>query len=284
MRMILTILLVTVTGYGYSQNNKKTSWEYDKLKSEVKSIKTIAYDALDTLNQVTKGKIIDDVYGSVLIKYNCNGKWTEYRSFNPDGSNRWAELPILDKKDNMIERYDYTYLNSDSTLFRKYINQFDINDNLVESVRFNGNDSIIEKYIYKYDVNRNVLEMLNLNFSDSLNWRVISKYDKKNNLIEATQFDSNGVLNEMSTYKYDDKGNMIEKCVYDTDKNLENSTTYSYNEKRDLTEVCFYRLDGCLEKKTAYEYKYDFKDNWIEKVDSINEKVMKITERKIEYY
>jgi len=284
MRKILIIFFAIIIGCGYSQDNKKTSWEYDKLKSEVKSIKAIAYDAIDTLNQLVKGKIIDDIYGFVLIKYNYNGKWIEYRSFNPDGSNRWAELPILDEKDNMIERYDYTYSNSDSILFRKYINHFDSRDNLVESVRFNTNDSIIEKYIYKYNVNRNVVETLNLKSSDSLNWSVVSSYDKKNNLIEETQFNANKILNEMSTYKYDDKGNMIEKCVYGNDRNLESRTTYSYNEKRDLTEVFFYNMDGRLEKKSTYEYKYDFKDNWIEKVDYINEKVMKITEREIEYY
>ena len=283
MRKILTIFLITLTVCGCSHNNKKTTWESDRLKGKVKTIRTIAYDAVDTLNQVVKGQVIDDVYGSILIKYDSIGNWTEYRSFNPDGSNRWAEFPVFDRKNNMVERYDYTYSDSDSTLYLKYINQFDAKGNLVESARFNANDSIIARYIYKYDKRANVIETLIMKSSDSLSLRVISVYDENNNLIEVKQFNG-GILNEISTSKYDNKRNQIEKNVYGIDENLKSRTTYSYNEKNDITDVYLYNSNGRLEKKSTFEYKYDFKDNWVEKTDYINEKVVKITERKLEYY
>jgi len=108
--IILLILASTIIVGSCTQSvsdNKKTAWELDGLKDKVKSLSAVSYQVIDTLGLVTKGNAIDDMYGNTFIKYNDKGKWVEYRSYTPEGNNRWAELPTFDKKGNWIEEIDY---------------------------------------------------------------------------------------------------------------------------------------------------------------------------------
>jgi len=37
-------------------------------------------------------------------------------------------------------------------------------------------------------------------------------------------------------------------------------------------------------QKTTYKYRYDFNDNWIERIEYIDDVATKIDERELEYY
>ncbi len=282
MRKILYIIFILMVSSGYAQN-KKTSWDWDGLKDKVKVLKTKNYNAIDTLERIVKGQLIDDVYGSILIKYNQSGAWTEYRSFNPDGSVRWAELPVFDEKGNMIDRGDYIYSGADSTLYRRYRMWYDNTGNMTEMIRSDSTGSVISKSCYKYDNKNNNTETQSFNSSGTLEWKINSEYDGQNNMIQNLKSDISGSLVEKTVYKYNDRGNMIEYYVYKGDEKPESKIVYQYNNKNFCTEICQYDKQGNL-KKTTFKYIFDSKDNWIEKIEFRDGIVTKITERQIEYF
>ena len=276
--VIVSILMIIAS---CTSIDKKTTWEYDGLKGKVKSTKAIAYNVIDTDGQISKGQIMEGTH--VLIKYNPDGEWTEYRSFNSDGSNMWAELPAA-KKGNIQERYDYTYSNSDSTLSRKFTYKYDKKGDVIASYRFNSTDSLISKYVYKYNNKRMTTEMLNFNSLDSLISKLIYEYDDMGNLSKVSKFDANENMIDKTINTYDNKGNRIEKYDYNSENELMNKTVYFYNENDFYSEIYYYNALDSLEKKTGYQYKYDSNGNWIEKIDCQNDSAVKITEREIEYY
>ncbi len=278
------ILLLAMAATACTSIDKESSWEQDGLKGEVKTTKTIAYNVIDSVGIISKGEIMDDIYAYVLIKYNPAGEWTEYRSFNPDGTNRWAELPVFNGRGSFQERYDYTYSNSDSVLYRRFIYGYDKKDNMTKSLCFNGVDSLIARSVYKYDSKGMMTEMSNFNSSDSLTLNLICEYDGMNNLSKIMESDANKNITSRTTNKYDGRGNVIEKCDYNSDNVLTAKTVYSYNENDFCSEIYCYNALDSLERKIGYQYKYDLKGNWIEKIDFLNGNAIKIIEREIEYY
>ncbi|GHV37562.1 hypothetical protein FACS1894178_9310 [Bacteroidia bacterium] len=283
--IVLLIFAAMIIGSSCAQKHQtKTSWELDGLKGKVKSLRTITYEAIDTLGKIAKGNIVDNVYGSILINYNRKGGWIEYRSYTPAGKNRWAEIPSFDEKGNRMERRDYIFSESDSTLHRRYSNKYDNKGNLTTAFLYNASDSLIWKRSYVYDNKGNETEICSYNATDILNWKVICAYDSKSNLIEENVYSASGNLDSKTIYKYDSKGNRIEQCGYKSDDSLESKTTYQYDENGFQVEVCKYNADGKLDKRFAYKYKYDTKGNWIEKIDYKDDVAVRIYERKIEYY
>ena len=274
------IALIIITIASCNPINKNTTWEYDGLRGEVKAATTIAYNVIDTIGQVSKEQIVS----CVLITYNSVGKWTECRSFNPDGSSKWAEFAVYDNKVNIRERYDYTYSDLDSTLSRKFTYRLDKKGDVIESLRFSATDSLISKYVYEHDRKKMTSKRLIFNSQDSLTSIMISEYDKMDNLLKASNFDANDNLIDRIANTYDDKGNRTEKFDYNSKNELTNRTVYFYNENDFCSEIHYYNAHNSLERKMSYEYKYDSGGNWIEKIDYENDKAIKMTEKKIEYY
>ena len=57
----------------------KNLWLVDELKGSVKSMNRIEYEAVDTMNQIVKGKAIDNVegFGNIRLRFNDRGYWSE---------------------------------------------------------------------------------------------------------------------------------------------------------------------------------------------------------------
>lgn len=288
MKKDLTLLfcaaLIFCSSCSTSPHHVKTSWEFDDLKGEVKTLKTITYNVIDTLGEVTKGEIVDNVYGSILINYNSKGDWIEYRSYTPTGKNKWAEIPAFDKKGNMVERCDYTFSESDSTLDRRYRYKYDNKRNLTNTFLYNASDSLIWKRTYLYNDKGKETEICNYNATNSLTWKVVCSYDNKNNLTEENVYNASGGLDGKTIYKYNEKGERIETCSYKSDNSLESKTTTQYNKEGLEIEACTYNTEGNLDKRKSYQYKFDSKGNWIEKISYNGDTAIRITEREIEYY
>ena len=91
----------------------KNLWLVDELKGSVKSMNRIEYEAVDTMNQIVKGKAIDNVegFGNIRLRFNDRGYWTEYRSHSAEGKPIRIEIPEYsnDGKMKMISRLAYRY-------------------------------------------------------------------------------------------------------------------------------------------------------------------------------
>ena len=281
---ILTIFLIAIIGfgYGYSQNGKKTSWETDKLRDKVKSVRLKGYSVITDAGQLSKNQIIEDKWGynNTLIKYDEKGHWTEYSSYKPDDSIIRLEIMRYDNEGNALEMFVYNY----GVIEHKRVFKNDDSGNIIEMLRYNANDSLSSKSVYLYDEKGNQIESYFYTVTDSLISKTINNYDKNRNCIESINYGTNGTISAKILYKYDSLGNRIERVNYDSTENLTEKSTYQYDEKSSLIEVSTFNSKDNSNKIITYNYKYDTKDNWIEKTDFINNIATKITEREIEYY
>lgn len=284
---ILSVCIIFTACTQKPENHKKTTWEFDGLKGEVKTLRSKGYTAIsDSLGQVRKGEIIAVEWGfnNTFLKYDKKGKWTEYNSFEPDGSIIRKEVQEYDDKRNPTVQYVY---NRD-TLNHKKIYIKDKDGNTVEIRRLTPSDSLIYKSVFKYDEKRNYgdyIEGYGYASADSLVGKTTRKYDEKGNCIEESNYKAGKYLENKFLYKYDDNsGKRIERSKYDSESKLAEKITYKYNEEGFVTEICIYDSEGKLNKKTASKYKYDMNGNWIEKIDYESDIATKITERQIEYY
>ena len=188
MRNTLVIIAILIANNAIGQN-KKTSWVYDELIGQVKTLITKSYDTKTLNGTSTKKQMIDDEYGFTVIKYSPSGEWTNYLSYNIDGSKRWSENPVYDTNDHIIERRDFIHTKSDSTLNGKYSYQNDGFGNITESVKKSSSDSLIWKRKYRYDTNGNNIESFRFNSKNAIESKSVNKYDLKHNLIEEDTFD-----------------------------------------------------------------------------------------------
>jgi antitoxin component YwqK of YwqJK toxin-antitoxin module len=279
---ILSVSIIFAACTQKPDNHKKTTWEFDELKGKVKSLRLTGYTAItDTFGQIGKGEIIAVEWGfnNTFIQYDENGKWTEYNSYEPDGSIIRKEVPEYDSKGNAIAQYVYNKGIFDHK--KIYVN--DNGGNIVEVRKYTPKDSLIYKSLFKYDENGNNIESYGYT-PDSLVGKTVSKYDEKGNCIEENNYRAGKNLESKILYKYDSNGKMIEKNSYDSEGKSVGKTTYRYNEEGFKTEICIYDSEGNLNKKTTCKYKYDTDGNWIAKIDYESDIATKITERQIEYY
>lgn len=283
--IILFGIFIITLNFGCQKNHseKKTSWDTDGLKGNVKILRTFQYKAIDSGGIISKGQMIDNNYGNVLIKYNRNGDWIEYRSFTSEGNKSWSELPRFDKKGNMTLRNDYSYTNYDSTLVRRYESRFDRKGNLIESIRYNGKDSITHKYFNKYDSKGNLIESFTYNSTDSLLRKTISIYDENNNLMDVNSFIA-PKKHSITKFKYNNNSKQSEKHIYNSDNLLETKTLYEYNNMGHWKEVRIYNSNDELIENNSFDYEYDEKGNWVKKIEFKNNIATRIIERQILYF
>lgn len=273
--IFIIISVVIVNGCSNNKIKKKTAWDYDKLKGKVEKIRVKTYIINDTNNQITS---------DYLVKYNIDGNWTEWKSFNTDNSKKYLEKPIYNEQGNVISRNDYAYQNSDSILVRKFKYKNDKQGNIIETFCKNSKDSLLWKQKFKYDDDGNIIEILNFATLDSLAWRKISKYNQANRIIEEVKYNFDGNLVSKSIYLYDNSGNNIEIKLYGKNDSLEAHITYSYDQQGNYIEVQEYSSERKLTTKRSCEYDYDTKGNWIKVVKFINDIPEKMTKRQIVYY
>ncbi|MDR1593221.1 MAG: hypothetical protein LBS43_01895 [Prevotellaceae bacterium] len=283
---ILSVGMIFVACTQKSENHKKTSWEIDNLKGKVKSVRSTGYTAItDTLGQIGKGEIIAVEWGfnNTFLKYNEKGKWTEYNSYEPDGSIIRKEVQEYDSEGCSVAQYIYNH----GVYAQKKLYVHDDNGNTTEVLRYTSTDTLVYRSVYKYDDKGNNIEAAGYvvtGSADSLVGTTVNKYDEKGNCIEKSNYKAPWDLENKSLYKYDNEGKMIEKNNYDSKENLINKTMYKYNDEGFLTEVCVYNSEDKSDKKTSYKYRYDTVGNWIEKIDYESDIAAKIVERQIEYY
>ena len=279
------IVLMTAIACNRSVPIDKNSWLIDELKGDVKCMSRIEYEAIDSMNQTIKGKAVDDKegFGNIRLTYNNRGYWTEYRSHSADGSPIWTEKPEYDNDGSMrmIGRRDYKY---DSILWRKYIYIHEKNSgNVSAAFCRNAADSLLWRLACRYDKDGNIVESCRYNDAGARESKKLYVYDEKGNVIKITSFNGNNE-STTSTHQYDENGNRTEIREYDENVDLIKRTVYFYNDSGLRSESHVYNDKNILDKRLSYDYRYDRKGNWIEKIEFLNDKAVKITERQIEYF
>ncbi|MFH6965830.1 RHS repeat domain-containing protein [Flavobacterium sp. FlaQc-28] len=275
---------------------KNTESQYDndlakaKLKGKVKSIST----------RDTNGFFYSN------ITYNQNG-------YEIETDIKESDFPLhtiykRDEKNNVIEKVEEG--SSEGNKFKELSTfKYDVNNNLLETKKYNleggvegvyefkydAKNNVIEeitpsytwKYEYKYDKNSNVIEKRNLSVLEPHNPnKLIYKYDNNNNLIFQQQTQKDGKRVSTEIFKYDERNNKIEEAnCYDLKANQFQMNYFVYDENDNLIQESARNLDGSEYYKINYKYDFDNHGNWIRRTSDKNgDYPGYIVERTIEYY
>jgi hypothetical protein len=284
---------------------QKTDVEEPGLKRQVRSVKTVGYNARKIFGKIIKGRM----YFNKSCLYDTNGNLINKHEYNSSyGFKNWTYK--YDSNGNWIERCYSHCCNHDDDLLVKYTCKckYDSDGNRIELNEYDSCGCLEKRQIYKYDSNGNEIEWHEYNSKGSLVFKHTYKYDSKGNMIENNGYDSRFNWHDKKTYKYDSNGNLIEEsysdgspsytCKYDSNGNqierneyepdgrLRNKWTYKYDSNGNMIEE---KCDIRFWSKQIYEYKYDSKGNRItiiyeEKKTNSVRKASSIIEKQITYY
>jgi len=164
---------------------------------------------------------------------------------------------------NKIERL----ISKDSTIYK-----YDLNDNLINKVRYDGSSRFRDSTVYKYDINNKLLLKLRyeFNYGQKLTWfQEVFIYDDNNNLKETLEF--NRLTSTRFYYKYDSNNKLIEKKEVEPIKDptiSKGKNTYKYDQNNNLIEEMWFHDNLFLidSLSTLIVYSYDSKNKLIEEI------------------
>lgn len=245
--------------------------------------------------------------GKTINKHDSNDKLIETRKYYSNGN---LSLKKTYNKGNISERTDYAYdgwiisktifnfkgdileeynylppdvepiynysrsvmINeSEYKMYGKTINKYDLDGNLIETIRYLPNGEILYQYKYRYDINNKLIEEI---FNKKIKY--FYKYDNKGNMSECTHYENDKLVSKTTfTYKFNSKGTMIEKNEF---INSELFQVQKYDNKGNLILNVFgdwkyvYKYDalGNIVKYIHYEYETKF--------DKTEEKIINFAE------
>ena len=306
------------------KEKKLSDIEKMKLKGNIKSIKSVEYDAKEKFGKIVKEKITYDKYPNYEIAFNKSGNQIEFssypygklkskRTYKYDEKGNITELNEYSSNGNLLKKSIYNYDNesnlsncniykSDGSLENKIVWSY-INNKLKEYTKLDSDKKTILKYVYKYE-NDDLTEAKQYGLKGNLD---NFKYDSNSNLIKQEELNSNENLIKLETSVFDSENNIIEKNIYDSDNVLENKHTYRYNKNNNLIEhtnddigwgtftyrynengELYEQVNFNLKKENTYNLKkiyiYDDNGNWIKLTEFKGVLPNTINEREIIYY
>ncbi len=162
---------------------------------------------------------------------------------------------VYDKKGNIIENIKY---NAEDEIKSRLIYEYTNSGKLLLEINANSDSTVFSKKNNKYNIDGNLSETALLRFY-SIDAEKQYIYDEKNNKIEEKSFTSG---NTFSGQSFDESHNSAELEIMNSDGSIFNRTTYKYNEKREQIEKTSYNTDGSIIQRLTF--KFDDKGNTIE--------------------
>ncbi|SEW53821.1 hypothetical protein [Chitinophaga arvensicola] len=229
----------------------------------------------------------------------------KYATTDPDGKYYGYDLSFFDERGSLLKWEDYT---ASHELDKTLLYTFDAQGCLVEKTLTSAAKGKIYKHNYfengalkdsteyysedtyytRYDEAGNVLECLQNGEpipveEDPYNeeWETDTHTDANGIRTETTRYSSYGALQEITRSKYNAQQQLLEEHKFRTatdltDNNAVELTHCEYNAQGHLTAKITDKItaSGTSERTIhRYEFTYDLHDNWIEKVEIMNNKV-----------
>lgn len=269
----LFLLVGFISFFSFAQK-KKNDFELDNLKGNVKSIRTIPYSVIVEGNSVKKGDIYrGDIpqYENTTIVYKQSMR-VEYRFFSFNGDLKKYETYSYDNNRNLTEWTEYDIYENPQYV-REY--KYDAQGREVSGrVCASNDDYCLRNVLYDYTEPDTKKIQVESDSGDLLRSYII-KYDKRGNLLSEEKFDSKNNTIYLYTFTYNDENLLIEK------KKDSQTITYKYNKSKDCIQEIVCEGINCNTK--TFEYTYDKHNNWIQKIEYLNQKPTIIIERTIDY-
>lgn len=268
-------LIVTFTFFilisSYAQK-KKSTWEYDGLKSEVRTLQIISYNipAMEKTN-------------NTIIDYTYLGEWTNYCNYSSDGAMKYLEMPIYDSIGNLTARYNYSFDGTHKVPKHNYCYTYDRFGNVLQSAKKTATDTMLRLKKYEYDTKGNCITTEIFDSIHTLIKSIKYKYNKADLLITKETLYTKDNSVQTTIYQYDTLGNNIQTQVLNKGK-LHTTTVYKYDKNKNVILIKQHDSNGKLLVHKTYEYQYDLSNNWVQKTEYINNTKTRITQRGIIYY
>jgi len=152
-----------------------------------------------------------------------------------------------------------------------------------------GTGQSVERWLYTYNDIGDKIESQYYSRNDredhKMRRKTIYSYDKKKNLSEEMSYFIYGQKKHLN--QYNKKGNKISETQYtisDSITQFDTKTLYKYNKQGDVETEEVVKDLGVVSSKRKYEYIYDMDKHWTTKIEYLNGKPYKISEREFEYY
>lgn len=271
------VFIITLFSAITLAQNKKSNWKEENLYGKVKSVREISYQAVKKNGTLEKGAVCDIECHNFLLYFNEKGFFTEKINYNTDGSLNRKIIYEYDEKDNKIAQNVY---NSEEKLMSKWKYQYDAKGNKTQEQLYE--EGIMEmKEELLCDKKNNLIEVKSyFGEGNTLPIKDVFFYDKKGNKTKKISYDNKDTSRFEYTFKYDKKGKLIEENIYNFQGILGIVKTYQYEKNRKRIERIKYKVDKSIYKREIEEY--DKNDNLTEESE-YNDKGELIEKVSIQY-
>ncbi len=301
--------------YGKVKTIREKMYEAEIVNGEIKTGKVIGsfYDNYQTVYDNKGQKTQQDLYYfndnlcyRYLFIYTKNGLLKEKQILDSDGKSLYKYIYKYDENGNETEQnivyHDGSLMNKTKAQYSKdllmmktffddkgnittsneyYYNQ---DNKLIRFIIYEGSKKLISsRYEYTYDKKGNRLSEELYYSNDSLGHRCTYTYDSRGNILEEMQYNQSGMLFSKIVYRYNSEGKIIETSHYNENNTLSSQYIYKYNDKGMLVEM--QKTGENLNYKTSYVYlDQDRHNNWVKRIEYLDDKPVRITVRTFEYY
>lgn len=275
----LLIISLLILGCNHELTYVPTESKLEPLYGKIKILNETTFRVIKKEGDIKKGRVVKGSFFYIL--YDKEGNIIKDNYYTNGRSSKPKDIRNYDNKVKLDSVYEYK---SNNNLDNNYIFKYDDRGNNIEGIWYKSDGSLDDRYTYKYDDKGNKVEYKEYNSDGILEEEYTWKYNDNGNIIEKYRYNFDGKLEKEYTWKYDDNGNLVEFNIYNSDGKLEEYIILEYDDNGNLVEDIWYNSDGSIYKKYTYKFKFDKKNNWIERIEYIDDTPNSIIEREIEYY
>lgn len=253
-----------------SKNGFRLKNEYNLQKS-VKSIEEVRYYAAKDDDGITKGQLS----GYSLMSFDAWGNILLRREFDSDKK-------LIKKFQNEYDYQNSTYKefefkNNDSlNIYSVSDYSIDSNKRISSEVHYLANGNVLFESELTYDSNGNKTKEIESENGNQTIIEWINIYEEKQ-LVERKEYLNGNDKFSKTIFKYDDLGNVVKKIWINQQGETVFNDSFEYDKFRNVTAKLSEK------SRQTFTYEYDQNNNWIKRIEYINDTPWIITERKLEY-
>ncbi len=192
-------------------------------------------------------------------------RYMQTTSYDSEGNITSIKKEEYDTDGNIINT---TLYNADGTAYYSEECQYDNNDNLIMSARYDKNKNLTSKT--EYDSNGNQLSTISYDENGDIEQHTENTYDENGNRIKFVSYFSDGSIESQN--EYNANGIIIESVSYNNDGSVKfHETTHEYKEDGTIHILNWSTNSDNNNPSVEYEYIYDNNWNILREIDLTGE-------------
>lgn len=270
-------------------NRKATAYYSDDDSLETETL--YAYDAQGRLIREDRWDRYGNPVGRTMYTLNAEGAVETVESYDAQGRPEIRTVYGYDHTGQLVSVY---VQRGDGPTVLTLQHFRTAEGRLTATDRFGKDGSSAGRTVYHHDMAGNVETELHFAADGTLNRKLAYSYDPEGRLEAATEYTGTGQLVMQSRYSYSSAGTRTEFHSYGADGSVASSAHYLFAANGKMLEQVWHHADGSVDAISRYSYDvvgnlveiarfssvgellgrylsiytYDYKGNWIRKVDA----------------